>query len=249
MKPLLFSVLPRPPHPTRDGLAIRNYHLLAALTEHFRVRAFSLLDPERAYGGGEVPRDVDLAWIRQAPRRPRRALAVAASLAGGRAYSELLYRSRALARSLAAASAVERPSWIVAHSYHVGPAALGFGSPAWIDFHNLDSEIWRRTGEASAGGAAAWFARLQAPRVRRLEAALAAGAAGLSCVSRRDAAALRLLGARADPMVVANGVDLDALPHAHAAPRGRGRLLRRRPVLAAQRGRHALAVRPRSGPR
>jgi glycosyltransferase involved in cell wall biosynthesis len=208
MKPLLFSILPRPPHPTRDGLAIRNYHLLAALEEHFRVRAFSLLDPERAYGGGELPRGVEIEWISQPPRRLRRAWAAAASLAGSDAYSERLYRSRALSRRVAAGVAAERPCWVVAHSYHVAPAALAAGPPVWIDFHNLDSEIWRRTGEGSEGGAAAWFARLQAPRVRRLESALARRAAGLSCVSRRDAEALRAIGAAAEPMVVANGVDL-----------------------------------------
>ena len=106
MKPLLFSVLPRPPHPSRDGLAIRNFHLLAALTEHFRVRAFSLLDPERAYGRGEVPPEIEIDWIAQAPRRPRRVWAAAASLSGGRAYSELLYRS---ARARASASRPPRP--------------------------------------------------------------------------------------------------------------------------------------------
>ena len=42
MKPLVYSVLPRPAHSTRDGLAIRNYHLLAALSREFRVRAFVL---------------------------------------------------------------------------------------------------------------------------------------------------------------------------------------------------------------
>ena len=31
MSLLLYSVLPRPAHPTRDGLAIRNFHMLAAL--------------------------------------------------------------------------------------------------------------------------------------------------------------------------------------------------------------------------
>ncbi len=208
MKSLLFSLMSRPPHPTRDGLAIRNYHLLAALAGHFRVRAFSLLDPERAYGGGEVPRGVEIEWISQPPRRMRRAWAAAASLAGSASYSERLYRSRDLCRRVAARAAAERPSWVVAHSYHVAPPALEAGAPVWIDFHNLDFEIWRRTGEGSRSGAAAWFARLQAPRVRRLEASLARRAAGLSCVSRRDAGALRALGAAAEPMVVANGVDL-----------------------------------------
>jgi len=50
---------------------------------------------------------------------------------------------------LAAAAAGQPPSWIVAHSYHVGPAALSVGPRVWIDFHNLDSEIWRQTGEAA----------------------------------------------------------------------------------------------------
>jgi hypothetical protein len=87
MKPLLYSVLPRPPHPTRDGLAIRNYHLLEALASRFRVRAFSLRDPERAYGGGEFPPGVDAEFVPQAPRAARRAGAAISSLLSGAAYS------------------------------------------------------------------------------------------------------------------------------------------------------------------
>ncbi len=208
MKPLLFSVLSRPPHPTRDGLAIRNYRLLAALSELFRVRALALRDPERAYGGGELPPGVEVEWIAQAPRGRRRAAAVAASLATGAAYPERLYRSEALARRLAERAAAEAPAWIVAHSYHVAPAALAAGAPVWIDFHNLDSEIWRRAGESSGAPAAAWFARLQAPRVRALERELAGRAAGMSCVSRRDAEGFEALGAPARPLVVPNGADL-----------------------------------------
>jgi glycosyltransferase involved in cell wall biosynthesis len=208
MRSLVHCILPRPPHPTRDGLAIRNYHLLAALAEQFRVHAFSLLDPDRAYGRGELPAGVEIEWVPQVGRGLRRAAAVATSLATGGAYSERLYRSAELSRRLAARGAAERPAWIVAHSYHVAPAALAAGAPVWIDFHNLDSEIWRRTGQTAPSAAAAWFARLQAPRVRRLEGSLAARAAGLSCVSRLDAGGLRDLGAAIEPMVVANGVDL-----------------------------------------
>jgi glycosyltransferase involved in cell wall biosynthesis len=208
MKPLLFSVLPRPPHSSRDGLAIRNYHLLAALAREFRVRAFSLRDPSREYGGGEVPEGVAIEWVAQARRGWRRAAAAAASLGGGGAYSERLYRSRALARRLAEEAGRERPSWVVAHSYHVAPAALRSGGPVWIDFHNLDSEIWERTGRTASFGPERLFARTQAPRVRRLERRLAAAAAGLSCVSRRDARVLVEAGAAAEPLVVPNGVDL-----------------------------------------
>ena len=207
MKPLLYSVLPRPPHPSRDGLAIRNYHLLAALAERFEVRAFSLLDPDRAYGGGAVPPGVAVEWVPQRARAARRPAAVLASLATGEPYSAILYRSRRLARRLADACAERRPAWVVAHAYHVAPAAAAAGAPVWIDFHNLDSTIWERMGETASSAARRRFARGQAPRVRRLEQTLLRHARGVSCVSRGDAAALRELGAE-EPVVVPNGVDL-----------------------------------------
>ena len=208
MKPLLYSVLPRPPHPTRDGLAIRNSHLLAALSEQFRVRAFALLDPQRAYGGGELPRGLAVEWIPQARRGIRRVAAAASSLFTGGPYSERLYRSARLERRLAEAAAADPPRWIVAHSYHVGPAAFAAGPPVWIDFHNLDSEIWRRTATHASSALVRWFAATQAPRVGRFERSLASRAAGLSCVSRKDAEGLRLLGAGVEPLVVPNGVDV-----------------------------------------
>jgi glycosyltransferase involved in cell wall biosynthesis len=206
MKPLAVSVLSRPPHPTRDGLAIRNYHLLDALASEFRVRAFALSDPGRAYAG-EAPEGVSVEEIPQTTRRVRRALAAAGSLISHRSYSERLYRSEALERRLAEAAASEKPAWIVAHSYHVAPAALSVGAPVWIDFHNRDSEIWTRTGETARSALTRAFARSQAGRVEGLERELLARTAGVSCVSDRDAAALRAAGGP-DPIVVPNGVDL-----------------------------------------
>ncbi len=210
MKPLLYSVLPRPPHPTRDGLAIRNYHLLQALAERFRVRAFALRDPERAYEG-EFPPGVDAELVTQAPRRRRRAGAALASLLAGGAYSERLYRSGRLARRVSSLARREEPRWIVAQSYHVAPAALACGAagvPVWIDFHNLDSEIWERTAGTATSAIVRRFARIQAPRVRALERRLASAAAGVSCVSPRDASGLLALRAATRPLVVPNGVDL-----------------------------------------
>ncbi len=205
MKPLLLSILPRPPHPTRDGLAIRNYHLLAALAEGFRVRALALKPPHLP--PGEYPPGVEVEEIAQAGRRRRRGWAAAASLLSGRAYSPLLYRSAALRR----AAARTEPAWTVAHSYHVGPDALAARGRSWIDFHNLDSQIWERVAQtgSSASAAARWFARLQAPRVREFEARLAREADGVSCVSEPDAGALSQSAPGVLPLVVPNGVDLD----------------------------------------
>jgi glycosyltransferase involved in cell wall biosynthesis len=224
MKPPLISVLPRPPHPTRDGLAIRNYHLLAALADVFSVRAFALRAPHLP--DGVYPEGVGVTEIPQAPRTRRRlASALESALTGG-AYSPALYRSAALSTELAAAAASLPPAWVVAHAYHVGPAAIATGRPAWIDFHNLDSQIWRRMGERARSAPARVFARWQAPRVERFEAALLARAAGVSCVSSLDRAEMLRVAPASDPAVVPNGVDLrryvfrGAAHSAGAGPRG-----------------------------
>ena len=205
MKPLVYSVLPRPPHPTRDGLAIRNYHLLAAISREFRVRAFVLAAPAR--GAGEYPAQVEVEEIPRHGGGLGRAAALAGSLVSGEAFPVLLYRSAAMAERLRAAVDRERPAWIVAHSYHVAQHAFAPGVPAWVDFHNVDSEIWVRLGEEGTG-AGALAARWQAPRVARAESRIVENAAGVSCVSDRDARALRRAGAKA-PVEVPNGVDLE----------------------------------------
>jgi glycosyltransferase involved in cell wall biosynthesis len=218
MKPLVYSVLPRPAHPTRDGLAIRNYHLLAAISREFRVRAFAL-GAAGARGHGEYPDAVDVEEIARGGGRIARAAAFAKSLASGEAFPVLFYRSRAMSERLEAAAARERPAWIVAHSYHVAPDAFAPGIPAWVDFHNVDSEIWRRVGEEGSGIEAA-AARWQAPRVARAESRIATRAAGVSCVSERDARALREAGAK-DPLEVPNGVDLSRYAFRAGPPPGR----------------------------
>jgi len=206
MKPLLYSVLPRPPHPTRDGLAIRNYHLLAGLAEEFRVRAAALLPPHLA-GSGEYPPGIEVEEVPQAGRTLRRAAALAGSMITRRAYPALLYGSRPLSSLLAAWVAREKPGWVVAHSYHVAPAAISSGARAWVDFHNVDSRIWRRMGESAGSRLERGLARWQAPRVERLERGIVRAAAGLSCVSEADARILAAFGAES-PRVVPNGVDL-----------------------------------------
>jgi glycosyltransferase involved in cell wall biosynthesis len=158
-------------------------------------------------GTGEYPAGVEVEEVPQVGRTLRQAAAVAESALSGQAYPALLYRSRALSSRLALWAARERPAWIVAHSYHVAPAVLACGPRAWVDFHNVDSEIWRRVGETAGTALARAAARWQAPRVERLESRILREASGASCVSERDAVTLAALGGRS-PLVVPNGVDL-----------------------------------------
>jgi glycosyltransferase involved in cell wall biosynthesis len=208
MKPFLYTVCPRPPHPTRDGSSIRNFHLLRALAEDFRVRAFILVPSRGQDAGIDLPPGAEAELFPQPARRIRQATALAAS-AAGRAYSPVLYRSRPLSARLRQLAAVEKPLWIVAHSYHVAPLALDAHGPLWIDFHNLDSELWRRMGESASSGVSRIFARSQAPRVSRVEGKLVAKASGISCVSEREAAHLAALAPDVPRIVVPNGVDLE----------------------------------------
>jgi len=217
-KPLLYSVLPRPPHPARDGLAIRNYHLLLSLAREFRVKSFALLPPHLAGEPSEYPPGVEAEDVPQGYRLMRQGLALGWGLLPGSAYSEILYRSRRLSALLSRRAAAEKPAWVVAHSYHVGRAALASGHPAWIDFHNVDSEIWRRMGETAASPLARAFARSQSPRAAELERRLVRAASGISCVSKRDAERLAAFGSRSAPLVVSNGVDLTRYRF-RAAPR------------------------------
>jgi glycosyltransferase involved in cell wall biosynthesis len=205
MLPTLFAVLPRPPHPTRDGSAIRNYHLLAGLAREFGVRAFVLRAPHLP--PGEYPPGVDPSEIPQTPRAWRRAVAAAASLAGGGPYPPRLYASRALSRALSEALRGGAPAWVASLSYHTAPAALAAGR-AWIDFQNLDSRIWARTAASGSSSAVRAFASLQARRVREFESRVLSAAGGVSCVSAGDAAAMRELSASCRPLVVPNGVDM-----------------------------------------
>lgn len=208
MKPFLYTVCPRPPHPTRDGSSIRNYHLMRALADDFRVRAFVLVPSRRSDVSGDLPAGVEAEFFPQAARQLRQAGALAAT-AAGRAYSPFLYRSRPLSSRLSQLAAAEHPRWIVAHSYHVAPLALDAHAPLWIDFHNLDSELWRRMGESASSRLSRMFARSQAPRVSRLEAQLVARASGISCVSQREAQQLEALAPDVPRLVVPNGVDLE----------------------------------------
>src|SRR4029078_5980406 len=102
-------------------------------------------------------------------RGRRRAATLAGSLLVGGAYSERLYRSAALSRRVADAVRSEPSAWLAAHSSDAAPAALARGRPVWIDFHNLDSEIWRRVAETARSAGERLFARIQAPRGAELE--------------------------------------------------------------------------------
>src|SRR5438128_7009394 len=111
MPPVLFSLLARPTHPTRDGAAIRNFHILRALAGRFRVRAFVLRAPHLSAADAEYPPGIEVEEFPQGARALRRVWAAAASLTTGSAYSPRLYRSGRMAARVREAAGAERPAW------------------------------------------------------------------------------------------------------------------------------------------
>ena len=101
------------------------------------------------------------------------------------------------------------PAWVIAHSYHVAPAALGSRRPVWVDFHNVDSIIWQRLSRSAPSPFVRAGTTWQAPLVKRYEDRLYRQAVGFSAVSELDAAVMRTRSPETPPIVVPNGVDLE----------------------------------------
>jgi glycosyltransferase involved in cell wall biosynthesis len=119
------------------------------------------------------------------------------------------YRSRTLDSEVRRVVAGEAPAWVIAHSYHVAPAALEADRPLWVDFHNVDSVIWQRLSRSAPSPFVRLATRWQAPLVERYEDSLYRRAAGFSAVSDLDADTMRSRSPGMSPIVVPNGVDLE----------------------------------------
>jgi glycosyltransferase involved in cell wall biosynthesis len=88
-------------------------------------------------------------------------------------------------------------------------AACG-ATPVVIDFVDALSDNMRRRADAERGPARLLFA-MEARRLQRYERVLAATATASVISAARDAA---VIGGQAPPRAVANGIDLDRMPHA-----------------------------------
>jgi glycosyltransferase involved in cell wall biosynthesis len=92
------------------------------------------------------------------------------------------------------------------------------------DAHNAEHQIQRRAFVTDAGQPARWpaalYSWLQIPRLERLEAEVCRSVSTVTCVSHEDAAALKHLAPALQPIVVPNGIDLDAYSSyaSHAPP-------------------------------
>jgi glycosyltransferase involved in cell wall biosynthesis len=83
-----------------------------------------------------------------------------------------------------------------------------------FDAHNAEHVLQRRAFETDVRQPARWpaalYSWLQGPRLRRFESETLRAAHAVTCVSEEDAAALRALVPKLNPVLVPNGIDVES---------------------------------------
>jgi sugar transferase (PEP-CTERM/EpsH1 system associated) len=201
---------PQFPWPPRQGAAARTWGLLQPLA---RAHEVTLLAFETDGADLEALRAlVEPVVGGPVPRRSRRDRL--RTLLVGEA--DLAHRLRSAAFSRALEGVLRTRAFDVAHvqGLEMAPYLHMLRPPRFrgalvYDALNVEHRLQARAAAATGPGPAALYSRLQAPRVRRLEALVCRRADHVLCVSEEDALALRALGPARAPTVVPNGVDVD----------------------------------------
>jgi polysaccharide biosynthesis protein PslH len=217
----LLFVMPQLPYPPHQGTAIRNWGLLRHLALRHTVAVICFADP----GGAGVPealaRVCDRVVIVPRPTRwaGRRVLAL---LRGTADLADRLW-SPGMAAGITELVRAWEPDGVQIEGLEMAPylAAVREGRLAACvvyDAHNAEHLIQRRAWESDRRNPRRWpaaaYSAVQTPRLERLEAATARAVDAATCVSAADAAALRRLDPDLNPVVVPNGIDVEA----YAAP-------------------------------
>ncbi len=205
MRVLIFA--PQLPYPPRQGTAIRNWGLLKRLAVQHAITLATLAHP-----GEVVHPDLQAACARVVtvppPARTR-----ADRLRG------LLRPTPDLAQRLATPAVVEAAraagpfDAIIYEGLEMTFALDQITAPVTVyDAHNAEYVIQRRAFWSDVRQPRRWLAAAysltQWPRIARYEAAVSARVTHVACVSAEDAAALRALNPRLQPLVIPNGIDL-----------------------------------------
>jgi sugar transferase (PEP-CTERM/EpsH1 system associated) len=209
---------PQFPWPPRQGAALRTWGLLEPLARAHDVtliafetdgadlvRLRTLVDP---VAGGPMPRRSPLGRLR--------------TLVAGEADLARRLRSPALAAALEdtlgrRAFDVVQIEGLEMASYLDLVRPPRFRGVVVYDALNVEHALQARAAAVSGLGAAALYSRIQARRLRRLEALTCRRADHVVCVCEGDALALRALAPEREPTVVPNGVDVE-----HYASAGEG---------------------------
>jgi polysaccharide biosynthesis protein PslH len=209
---------PQVPYPPRQGTALRNWGLLKGLSEHHSVSLLTFASSDQT----TVPDPVLSArsvWIEIIPQPERSTW--------DRLRDLVLTRKPDLVQRLISADfaqALERRlrthafDWIMVEGLEMAPyldvLPAGPRPGVIFDDHNCEYLLQRRAAQSERAGAADWaraaYSAVQWRRLRCYEAAVCRRAELVIAVSEQDAAALRAIEPGLAPLVIPNGIDVDA---------------------------------------
>jgi sugar transferase (PEP-CTERM/EpsH1 system associated) len=199
----------RIPFPPDKGDKIRSWHEVEYLAARHEVDVFTLLDD---------PRDEE--HVATLARHVRRLVAVwldpwaarrraARALFRGDSLTAAWFAEPRLRDELAGAAAAEDYDAAMVFSSNVAPLLDGIALPRVVDFVDVDSAKFRDYAATADFPPREALLRLEARRLQRLEARLAAEADATVVCAAREAEALRVFAAPRRLAVIRNGVDTE----------------------------------------
>nr|CRH08075.1 Putative GT4 : distantly related to phosphatidylinositol a-mannosyltransferase [Candidatus Magnetococcus massalia] len=183
----------RIPYPPNKGDKIRAYHLLKALSSHYRVHVGAFIDDPEDWQHAEALQQMVDGQVKLMPIRPT--LAKLASLRGlltGEALSLPFYRNRMMQRWVDRLLKAGQVSAVVGFSSPVAQYVMGKEIPLVMDLVDVDSDKWLQYAQQRTGLMRRLYQR-EGHRLATFEAAVVERSRASYLVSDAEAAHLQEL--------------------------------------------------------
>jgi glycosyltransferase involved in cell wall biosynthesis len=219
-RPAALYLTPRVPWPADDGGRIVASQNLIAVAEEYDTTLLTFAPPG---GRLEVPQDPEARGVRvvAVPFSPPSVWISASQGLGGRwPYTLARYRSAEFDRTVRTEIARRRPRFVYVQSLHMATYVDAFdGVPMVLREQNVEFLWMERYARSQGISPRGIYARLQATKLRRTEAALCGRAALVLAMHEAEARAIRQLSPQTRVEVLPVGVDFGtSLKRAPAAP-------------------------------
>ncbi len=205
MRHLLF-IAHRVPYPPNKGDKIRNYHVIRALSAHFKVHVLAFAEPgEPQWPPPELVEQCESVELVMLPGGRTRSLLRA--LWSGRSVSESHYARWNMACRIAELTRRHGIDLFWAGSSALAPYLLKLPGRRYMDFMDVDSDKWRQYAERSGNPLSRWVYLRESRLVAALEDRAVRGTEATFVVAEGERALLcERLGADAPVVTAGNGV-------------------------------------------